>query len=176
MIIYLIANSIPWLSIVVILLLLIVGFLINRYILYPFYISIYTSLSVQERIEILNRENCLYMRHRLLKNKDLSKSPFNKDEVWDTLFWLERQEFVEAIDLKSDEVCYYWIKIKKSMFFFPFTTKETAVVKEVDLDIIALYKNWTESEIVIFNSHCPACGAVIQENDVKCPDCDLTLE
>jgi hypothetical protein len=53
--------------------------------------------------------------------------------------------------------------------------KQITIVKEVDLDTITFYKNWTESELVVFDSHCPACGRAIQENDVKCPDCDLAL-
>lgn len=168
-------ESIPWLILVVVLLMFVGIFLLHRYVFYPLFESTFTSLSIQERLEILHKEGCLYKRHRFFTKKDIVKSPFSERDLWDMAFWLERQEFVEAVDTTSNQLCYYWIQVRRSLSFFPFTTKQITIVKEVDLDTIALYKNWTEPELVIFDSHCPACGAVIQKNDVRCPDCDLAL-
>lgn len=167
-------ENIPWLLIVVVLLLLfVVVFLLDRYVLFPFIINIFTSLSTEERIEILKKEDCLYKRHRFLKNKDLSKSPFDKRELFDRIFCLERQEFTQAVDLKTNHACYYWIKIKRYMMFFPFTSKEVFLEKETRTDVISSYKNWTDSAISIVGDTCPACGAFLHPDVVTCPDCNL---
>ena len=170
-----ISGNIPWLVVVVVLMILTSVILFIKYVFIPALMSMLTSLSIQERLEILHKEGCLYKRHRFLTKKDVVASPFPEKSLLDMVFWTERKEFVEAVDTASNQLCYYWIQVRRPLSFFPFTTKEITIVKEVDVDTIALYKNWTESEFVIFDAHCPACGAAIQKNDVKCPDCDLAL-
>lgn len=174
MIVY-ISESMPWLIVVVVLMLLVGIILLIKYVFNPFFVSMLTSLLIQERLEILHKEGCLYKRHRFLTKKEIVTSPFSEKNLLDMVFWSERQGFVEAIDTTSNQLCYYWIQVRRPLSFFPFTTKQITIVKEVDLDTITFYKNWTESELVVFDAHCPACGAAIQKNDVKCPDCDLAL-
>ncbi len=166
-------TDIPWLPLVVIILLLVIGFLLNRYVFFPFIVSIFTSLSTEERVEILKKEACLYKRHRFFKSNEVIKSPFEKRDILDMLFCLERHEFIEAIDLKTHQVCYYWVKIKRYMMFFPFTSKKVFLEKETRADVISSYKNWTDSVNTIVEDTCPACGTFLQPDVVTCPDCDL---
>lgn len=170
-----ILDSFSWPVLVIIVLLFVGVFLLSRYVLHSFVTSISTSLSTNERLEILHKEDCLYKRHRFLKDKDIVKGPFIKRGIWDMIFWLERKEFIEAVDVASNQLCYYWIKIERSLFFFPFTTKNITVVKEINVDTILFYKNWTGSAIISVHEKCPACGAVLQLDDVWCSDCDLVF-
>lgn len=68
----------PWVTIIVVLIVLIGVFLIVKYIYIPFQITFYTSLSLAERLEVLEKENCLYKKHHHLASEALDKSPFKK--------------------------------------------------------------------------------------------------
>ena len=168
-------TDIPWLPIVMIALLMVIGYFLNRYVFFPFTVAVFTSLSTEERVEALKREGCLYKRHRFFKSTDVIKIPFAKRDMLDMLFCLERHEFIEATDLKTHQVCYYWMKIKRYMMFFPFTSKKVFLEKETRPDVISSHKNWTDSITTSVEYLCPACSASIGLDAMECLDCGLSF-
>lgn len=88
---------------------------------------------------------------------------------------MERQEFIEAIDINSGEACYFWMRIRRSFLFHVFTDKQIMLHRETNPKIISLYKSELESDTILVNDKCPACGFEVKMEDTKCSDCGLVF-
>lgn len=149
-------------------------YLISRFVINVSTLTAY--LSSDARKKELDALDCLYVSHKEFVSRNIKESPFEKTPFFIQATCMgETLQFVEAYNITRDSSQFFWMRTKRSKFFFPFNSRQIDVEEEVNNGTIHKYRVIENSFIVEVNEICPACKSPVDPILNTCSDCGLVF-
>lgn len=162
-----------FLIILVLALFWIIGFLINKYFILPFFFI--PKLFLNELLKFLDKNGCIYVEHKNLTKKDFKRNKNIKDlNFVEKMYSMHSDYIVIAYSKKENVYKMYWLRIMNNFLYF-FGKRSLRFTLEDDKEINRKLQEEYAAKISVVTDACPACKAKITKNESKCSSCGLTI-